>query len=65
MLSRMSRLNERMKEVLILRYGLQGTEPFSLKEIGNKIGVTRERVRQIESEAIQILREKKITRKTG
>lgn len=65
MLSRMNRLNERMKEVLILRYGLHGTEPYSLKEIGNKIGVTRERVRQIESEAIQILREKKITRKTG
>tara|TARA_Y100001970_G_scaffold56721_1_gene71805 strand:+ start:233 stop:1099 length:867 start_codon:yes stop_codon:yes gene_type:complete len=65
MLARMDSLNSRMREVLILRYGLHGTESFSLKEIGHRIGVTRERVRQIESEAIAILKNTKNNRKAS
>lgn len=40
-------LNEREKEILRLRLGLEGTEPFTLQEIGERYGLTRERVRQI------------------
>ena len=41
-------LPEREREVLMLRYGLGGTEPKTLEEIGRRLGLTRERVRQIE-----------------
>ena len=48
-------LPDREASVLRLRYGLAGAEPKSLEEIGRTLGLTRERVRQIESQALQRL----------
>jgi RNA polymerase primary sigma factor len=51
-----SQLPERERDVVKLRYGLNGDiEPASLEEIGRRLGITRERVRQIESEALERL----------
>ena len=49
-------IDERAARILKLRYGLDGEEPMTLKEIGERIGLTRERVRQIEHEALNKLR---------
>ena len=51
-----SGLDEKERLVLGLRYGLDGDEPRTLQEIGKRMGVTRERVRQIESRAKEKLR---------
>jgi RNA polymerase primary sigma factor len=48
-------LPEREREVVILRYGLAGGEPQPLREIGRHMGITQERVRQIESRALERL----------
>ena len=49
-------LSDREKEVLRLRYGLGADREYTLEEIGRRLSVTRERVRQIESRALQKLR---------
>jgi RNA polymerase primary sigma factor len=49
-------LSDREKEVLRLRYGLGAEREYTLEEIGKRLSVTRERVRQIESRALQKLR---------
>jgi RNA polymerase primary sigma factor len=49
-------LSDREKEVLRLRYGLGADREYTLEEIGKRLAVTRERVRQIESRALQKLR---------
>ena len=51
----LDRLPERERHVLELRYGIHGDEPKSLDEIGRRLGLTRERVRQIEASALQRL----------
>ncbi|HEX8103794.1 MAG TPA: sigma-70 family RNA polymerase sigma factor [Solirubrobacteraceae bacterium] len=48
----LSELPDREREVVSLRYGLSGTEPTPLREIGRRLGITPERVRQIESKAL-------------
>ncbi len=48
-------LNERMRHVLELRFGLSGERPKTLEEVGSDLGVTRERVRQLESRALREL----------
>jgi len=48
-------LGGREREVLVLRYGLADHEPRTLEEIGRRLGLTRERVRQIEVEALRRL----------
>lgn len=51
-------LNERERQVIRLRYGLEDGKPHTLEEIGNELDVTRERVRQIEARAMEKLRNK-------
>jgi RNA polymerase primary sigma factor len=48
-------LSERERQVLILRYGLSDFEPKTLEEIGRRLGLTRERVRQIEVDTLRRL----------
>lgn len=59
----MQQLNARQREVVERRFGLQGYDTATLEEVGNEIGVTRERVRQIQLEALRSLR--KILEKEG
>ena len=50
-------LTEKQCEVVTRRFGLHGYDVSTLEEVGNSIGVTRERVRQIQIEALRKLRE--------
>jgi RNA polymerase primary sigma factor len=49
-------LPERERQVLELRYGLRGREPLTLEEVGRAFGVTRERIRQIETSTLRKLK---------
>jgi RNA polymerase primary sigma factor len=49
-------LDPRMQHVLSLRFGLDGSKPQTLEEVGNGLGITRERVRQLETRALRELR---------
>src|SRR6187397_3018604 len=51
------RLNPRMRRVLALRFGLDGESPQTLEQVGNGLGITRERVRQLEARALRELRQ--------
>lgn len=50
-------LTEKEREIITLRYGLDGEEALSLKEIGEKYNLTKERIRQIEKKALEKMRE--------
>lgn len=53
----LSDLTEKQREVVIRRFGLRGHECSTLEEVGQEIGLTRERVRQIQVEALRRMRE--------
>jgi RNA polymerase primary sigma factor len=46
-----------MRRVLSLRFGLDGESPQTLEEVGTQLGITRERVRQLETRALRELRQ--------
>ncbi|HUS39533.1 MAG: RNA polymerase sigma factor RpoD/SigA [Pirellulales bacterium] len=56
-LRRLDQMDVREATVLRMRFGLDDNEPHTLKEIGEALGLTRERVRQIETEALKKLHE--------
>ncbi len=49
-------LSPREAKVIMLRYGLQDGQTYALQQVGDRMGITRERVRQIESQALSRLR---------
>jgi RNA polymerase primary sigma factor len=49
-------LDEKEREVIRMRFGLDGEEPKTLQEIGEAMSLSRERIRQIESRAKEKLR---------
>lgn len=55
----MSSLTPQQHQILTLRFGLQDTQPHTLAQLGNLLNMSRERVRQIEREAITKLRKRK------
>jgi RNA polymerase primary sigma factor len=52
----MSSLDEREREILRLHYGLSSDREYTLDEIGRRLSITRERVRQLEARALTKLR---------
>lgn len=54
----LAELSPREQEVLEYRYGLKGDHPCTLEEVGKKMNVTRERIRQIEAKALRKLKQK-------
>ena len=52
----LAELTPRQSHILRLRFGLGGGEPHTLEEIANKFGLSRERIRQLEKEALRRLR---------
>lgn len=53
----LEQLNPKQREVLARRFGLLGYEPATLEEVGEEIGLTRERVRQIQVEGLRRMKE--------
>ena len=49
-------LSERERRVMLLRYGISDGQPRTLEEVGQEFGVTRERIRQIETRCLAKLR---------
>ncbi|MEK9149592.1 MAG: sigma-70 family RNA polymerase sigma factor, partial [Candidatus Desantisbacteria bacterium] len=58
----LSSLSERDKTVIKMRFGLEGEYPHTLEEIGHKLGITREGVRQIETKILSRLRKRQVVK---
>ena len=58
-------LTDNEKTVLYYRYGFHGGDPLTYEAIGNKLNVTRERIRQIEKSALKKIKESEIIKKTS
>ena len=54
---RLDQLEEREARVIRMRFGLDSYSPMTLREVGEHLGLTRERVRQLERRALQQLRD--------
>jgi len=52
-----TRLSEREREIIILRYGLDGRQPVTQRELAEKLGISRSYVSRIEKAALEKLRE--------
>ena len=59
----LSQLSERERKIIEMRYGLDNEQGLTLKEVGHEFGLTRERIRQIEKEALAKLRHPSRSRK--
>lgn len=55
-------LDEKQREVIVRRFGLHGYEAATLEQVGQELGVTRERVRQIQMDALKRLRRTLVSR---
>lgn len=51
-----TKATDKEKSVIKMRFGFNGEEPMTLEAVGNQLGVTRERIRQIEAKSIRKLR---------
>ena len=56
-------LTDRERRIIEMRYGLDNEQGLTLKEVGHEFGLTRERIRQIEKEALAKLRHPSRSRK--
>jgi RNA polymerase primary sigma factor len=54
----MSKLSNKEKVIITYTYGLNGVEPLTLEEIGQKLGMSREGVRQVREKSLRVLRVK-------
>ena len=59
----LTELDQKERKVILLRFGLTGEEPKTLKEIGEMMNLSRERIRQIEAQALGRLRHPSRSRK--
>ena len=59
----LEQLTPQEKKIIIMRFGLDGNEPKTLREIGEKLGISRERVRQLENRAKKKMREYALRKK--
>lgn len=58
----LQKLTPRQRQVMRLRFGLDGGGELTLREIGDKLGITRERVRQIEEKSIEVLQASELSK---
>ena len=56
LLEALGQLQPRQRRVVVERFGLDGVRPRTLEEVGQNLGITRERVRQLEARALRELR---------